>query len=270
MEREGHVVVDVPAASVRVPTVVDGERVDELDRSRSRLVIDRYADAFETDLHEEPEQLPVVLRRFLALDTPQPLDDVVALASVQWIPEMLGCEREREPDGGHLHHALIDVVGARPPVLRALRIGAMGEAGDPAVPVVERPSTRDQWDDAPERSGVALQLGDAGREVRAERAESGPRATRRQMPDDRFDQVAHRPPDVVLGAEGVARQGIRPRVGCAGGHAILPRSSARTWCARGSPARKRPTSSTARSPIREISLPSEPAMWGVSTTLGRS
>ena len=174
------------------------------------------------------------------------------------------------PIGGHLHHALVDVVGARPPVLGALRIGAVREAGDPAVPVVERPSAGDQRHDAPERSRVPLQLGDARREVRAERAEAGPGATGRQVPDDRFDEVDHRALDVVLGDERVAGHGIRPRVERPARHAILPRSSARTSCASGSPARKRRTSATARSPMREISFPNEPAMCGVSTTFGRS
>ena len=97
----------------------------------------------------------------------------------------------------------------------------MREAGDPTIPVVERPSARDQRHDAPERSRVPLQLGDTRREVRAERAEARPGAARRQVTDERFDEVDDRAPDVVLGEERVARHGVRPRAGRHARHAIL-------------------------------------------------
>ncbi len=140
-----------------------------------------------------------------------------------------GVKASANPIGGHLHHALVDVVAARPPVLGALRIGAVREAGDPAVPVVERPSAGDQRHDAPQRSRVALQLGDAGCEVRAEGAEPRAGATGRQVLDDRVDEIDDRAPHVVLGGERVAGHGVRPRVERSARHAILPRSSARTW-----------------------------------------
>ena len=109
-----------PAPSVYQPSL-DGERVEQRDRTRLRLAVDRHADAFETHLHEEAEELPVVLRRLAALDAAQPLDHVVALAPGERVPQVLGREREREPDGGHLDHPLVDGLPARAPVLRARR-----------------------------------------------------------------------------------------------------------------------------------------------------
>ena len=131
---------------------------------------------------------------------------------VERIPDVLGREGQRKPDGGHLDHALVDVLGARSPVLGVLGIGAVREAGDPTIPVVERPSAGDQRHDAPERSRVPLQFGDTRREVRAEGAEARPGTARRQVTDERFDEVDHRALHVVLGDERVARHGVRPRV----------------------------------------------------------
>ena len=127
-------------------------------------------------------------RRF---DAAQPFHDVVALAAGERLPQVFGHEREREPDGSHLHHALIDVVGARPPVLAALGIGAVREPLDPPVPVVERAAARDQRHDAPERARVPLELRDAlarsaRRTCRAgpgrHRGRGGGRSARRDRP----------------------------------------------------------------------------------------
>ena len=137
---------------------------------------------------------------------------MVALAAGERLPQVFGHEREREPDGSHLHHALIDVVGARPPVLAALGIGAVREPLDPPVPVVERPAARDQRHDAPERARVPLELRDAWREVRAERAEPGPGATGGEVGDDRLDEIDHCPSHVGLRGERVAGHRIGPRV----------------------------------------------------------
>ncbi len=81
MERERDVVVDAAARPVGVPAAVDGEGVEQRDRTRLSLAVDRHADALEAHLHEEAEELPVVLRRLAALDAAQPLDHVVALAA---------------------------------------------------------------------------------------------------------------------------------------------------------------------------------------------
>ena len=57
---------------------------------------------------------------------------------------------------------------------------------------VERPAAGDQRHDAPERSRVPLQFGDARREVRAEGAEARPGTAGRQVTDERFDEVDDR------------------------------------------------------------------------------
>ena len=103
-----------PAPSVYQPRV-DGEGVEQRDRTCLSVAVDRHADALEAHLHEEAEELPVVLRRLAALDAAQPLDDVVALAPGERVPQVLGCERQREPDRGHLDHPLVDGIPARDP-----------------------------------------------------------------------------------------------------------------------------------------------------------
>ena len=137
---------------------------------------------------------------------------------------------------------------------------------------VERPAAGDQRHDAPQRSRVALELGDARREVRAEAAEARPCTAGREVADDRLDQVDHGPPHVGLGARAGCPPSDSPAA--SSGHAAITRSAPgprpAPRGASGSPARKRRTSATARSPMREISLPSEPAMCGVRTTFGRS
>ncbi len=189
------------------------------------------------------------------------------------VPQVLGCERQREPDRGHLDHPLVDGLPARAPVLRALGIGAVGESGRPPIPVREGPAPGHEGHDPPQQSCVALQFGDPRRERRPEAAEARPCAAGGEVRDDGLHQVDHSPAHVVFGRERVARHGVGARVvehGRFGTHAMRSRSSDRTWWRSGSPARKRRTSATARSPMREISVPREPAMCGVSTTFGRS
>ena len=248
-----------PLPSVYQPSAIAKESRSSTDcawASRSKAT----SDALQAHLHEQPEELPVVARRLATFDAAEPFHDVVALAAGERLPQVFGHEREREPDGSHLHHALIDVVGARPPVLAALGIGAVREPLDPPVPVVERPAARDQRHDAPERAAVPLELRDAGGEVRAERAEPGPGATGGEVGDDRLDEIDHCPLHVGFRGERVAGHRVGPRVLQRVHHAIRSSSSARTSCSSASPPTKRPISATARSPMRASSVPSEPAM----------
>ena len=58
------------------------------------------------------------------------------------------------------------------------------------------------------------------------RAEARPGATGRQVTDDRFDEVDHGAPHVVLGEDGLPAMGFAARVERGRlGHAILSRSS---------------------------------------------
>ena len=171
VQGERHVPVDVPAVAVAVPTAADGEGVDGGDRSSSRVLVDGDADAFEPHLHEEAEELPVVGGGLVAFDAAQPVDQPVALRAGERVPDVLGGERQCRADRRHLDHPLVDVGVARPPVLGVVGIGAVGQSGDPAVPVGERPAADDERDDAPERSGEALEFGDPLRERRREAPE---------------------------------------------------------------------------------------------------
>ena len=130
----------LPPRAVGVPAAVDGEGVEQRDRTRLRLAVDGHADALETHLHEEAEELPVVLRRLAALDAAQPLDHVVALAPGERIPQVLGREREREPDRGHLDHALVD---------RRRRTGPSTPALSGSVPWARPATQRSQWSNVP-------------------------------------------------------------------------------------------------------------------------
>ena len=207
----------LPPRAVGVPTVVDGERVEQRDRARLRLAVDGHADALETHLHEQPEELPVVLRRLAALDAAQPLDHLVALAPGERVPQVLGRERQREPDGGHLDHALVDGVAARTPVLLAARDRC--RCARPATQrsqCVERPTAGDERHDAPQRSRVALELGDARRE-RARRSCRGAPVRRRARGAATIGSTrsttARRTSSLV--AERVARHRVRARASSA-------------------------------------------------------
>ncbi len=271
MERERHVVVDVAAGAVGVPTVVDGEGVEERRpiapgrRGRSRRPT--RSSPICTSRRKNCQLFCAGSRRSMPRSHSTTWSRCVPVSGSH---RCSGTNASANPMAAisTMRWSTSSVHG--PQYSALVGIGAVREALDPPVPVVEGAAARDQRHDAPERARVPLELGDPRCEVRAERAEPGPGAAGGEVRDDRLHEIDHRPLHVGLGGERVARHRVGPRVLQRLHHAIRSRSSARTSCSSASPATKRRISATARSPMRESSVPSEPAMCGVRTTFGRS
>ena len=114
----------------------------------------------ETDVHQDPEKPPVVLRHVIAVDLVQPVVQVPLLPVVQRLPEIIRREAQPAADHRHLHHPLVEIADFTP----ILRVGGIRPVDQSLLP--QRPElfrfralSRQHGHQRPQRAAPAFHAG---------------------------------------------------------------------------------------------------------------
>ena len=91
------------------------------------LLIHRQSVLQESDVHQDAEKAPVILRHIVQVNLVQPAVQILTLLPAQRFQEIFRSKAQSAPDDCHLHHPLIAVPDFSP-VFRMLRIRPVDQA----------------------------------------------------------------------------------------------------------------------------------------------
>ena len=147
----------VALRSVITPSIADITLVEVIHISFEALGGEWRAILLQAQISKHAEPEPIRVGHLARVDRAQPRGNIVLLLLRQLIPERVPGNRQRIPDGTHLHHPLIKIFH-RTPVFGVVRIGPVDQSVYPLPGPIVLPTACEQRPQAPQRTGEAFQL----------------------------------------------------------------------------------------------------------------
>ena len=170
--------------------------------------VHRHAVFQETDIDQDPEEAPVVLRHIIAVDLVQPPEQILPPVSVQRRQERVRRKGKAAADDGHFHHPLVGIPDV-PPVFRVRRIRSPDQPFLPQRPEFLRLRTFacQHGDQRPQRPGPAFHAGHVLTVMGGSVSHIDPGFSRRHAGRQGPQELRRRPDQVLPRPQRITRSG---------------------------------------------------------------